>query len=270
MTRMVRPLAASRLIAALIAALVVSSAGWLSPARAAGVNLTLVAYSTPAPAYAQIIPAFQKTRAGSGVTFTQSYGASGTQATAVVNGLHADIVNLSLEPDVATLVKAHLVAANWYKNKHHGFVTDSTVVFVVRKGNPKHIKTWADLVKPGVAVLTPNPFTSGGARWNVMAAYGAQIAQHKTKAQAVTYLKKLFSNVKVQNDSASLAMQTFLTGEGDVLLSYEDEAIQAQQKGAAISYVVPPQSMLIEKPVAVTKNTVNAKAANAFVSYLDS
>ncbi|HZS93980.1 MAG TPA: sulfate ABC transporter substrate-binding protein [Chloroflexota bacterium] len=268
MLRQVRLPIALRSLASLVAGGILLTGAGLSPARAASVNLTLVAYSTPAPAYARIIPAFQKTKAGAGVTFTQSYGASSSQAAAVANGLHADVVNLSLEPDVATLVQRHLVASNWYKNKYHGFVTDSTVVFVVRKGNPKHIHTWNDILKNGIGVITPNPFTSGSARWNIMAAYGAQIAQHKTKAQGVAYLRKLFNHVKVQNDSASLAMQTFLTGEGNVLLSYEDEAVQAQQKGSPISYVVPPQSILIENPVAVTKEAASPKTANAFVSYL--
>ena len=147
-------------------------------ARADSPSLTLVAYSTPQTAYASIIPAFQKTRAGKGVSFSQSYGASGDQANQVLNGFHADVVNFALEPDVALLVKKGMVKSSWYKNSYHGFVTDSIVVFVVRPGNPKHIKTWTDLTKPGVDVITPNPFTSGGARWNVMAAYGSQIVQH--------------------------------------------------------------------------------------------
>src|SRR5919204_4758937 len=137
-------------------------------------SLNLVAYSTPKDAYAKIIPAFQKTKAGQGVDFTQSYGASGDQARAVAAGQPADIVDLSLEPDVATLVRKGIVPKTWNANAHHGIVTHSVVVFVVRDGNPKHVTGWADLVKRGVEVITPNPFTSGGARWNVIAAYGAQ------------------------------------------------------------------------------------------------
>src|SRR4051812_43555087 len=155
-------------------------------------KLSLVAYSTPQEAYQELIPAFQKTAAGKGVSFTESYGASGDQSRAVASGLPADIVALSLAPDVDKLVEPGIVDANWAQTTgHDGFVTDSVVVFVVRKGNPKHIKTWDDLVKPGVQVLTPNPFTSGGAKWNLMAAYGAQIKQGKTPDEALAYLKSL-------------------------------------------------------------------------------
>ena len=120
--------------------------------------------------------------------FSQSYGNSGDQARAAVSGLPTDIAALSLEPDITKLVKENLVAADWNATPTKGIVTRSVVALAVRSGNPKNIKGWADLVKPGVEVLTPNPFTSGGARWNVMAAYGAQIEQGRTEAQAVDYL----------------------------------------------------------------------------------
>jgi sulfate transport system substrate-binding protein len=233
-------------------------------------SITLIAYSTPAPAYAQIIAAFGKTAAGKGISFTQSYGASGDQARAVADGLHADVVNLSLQPDMGILVNAGIVKANWYKNSYHGFVTDSTVVFDVRKGNPKHIHTWADLIKPGVDVVNPNPFSSGGARWNVMAAYGSQIVQHKTKTQALAYLQKLYNHISVQDTSASKSMATFNSGKGDVLLGYESEALAAQKAGANFDIVIPPQTILIENPIAVTTDATNPKAANAFVSFLHS
>ncbi len=144
-------------------------------AATSGANLTLVAYSTPRSAYAQLIPAFQGTSGGKDVSFTQSYGASGDQSRAVLNGLDADVVMFSLYPDLQRLVKPGIVAASWNKDRYHGMVTDSVVVLSVRPGNPKHIKGWNDLIKPGVDVITPNPFISGGARWNVMAAYGAQL-----------------------------------------------------------------------------------------------
>src|SRR6266566_1807950 len=176
--------------------ILVLAAGIVVGARAAtaSTTLSLVAYSTPKDAYGKIIPAFQATTAGKNVSFNQSYGASGDQARAVAAGLSADIVALSLEPDVSTLVKKGIVPSNWNQNPYHGIVTDSVVVFVVRDGNPKKIHTWADLAKSGVQVITPNPFTSGGARWNVMAAYGAQRAQGKTDSQAIAYLKRLFKN----------------------------------------------------------------------------
>jgi sulfate/thiosulfate transport system substrate-binding protein len=228
-------------------------------------HLTLVAYSTPQGVFEKLIPAFQATPAGKGVNFSQSYGPSGQQSRAVANGLHADVVNFSLEPDVEKLVKAGLVSASWNQNSTHGFVSDSVAVIIVRKGNPKHITSWADLVKPGVQVLTPNPFTSGGARWNVMAAYGAQLKEGKTPAQGETYLKSLFHNVVSQDSSARNALQTFLAGRGDALIDYENEAIADKKKGAAIDYVIPSDTILIQNPVAV----VGSKAdAQKFVNYL--
>jgi sulfate transport system substrate-binding protein len=230
-----------------------------------GNSLSLVAYSTPKEAYAEIIPAFQKTAPGKDVKFSQSYGASGEQSRAVLGGLPADVVAFSLAPDVNKLVDKNLVDANWNKDQYGGFVTNSVVVLAVRKGNPKNIKTWDDLIKPGVQVIEPNPFTSGGAKWNVIAAYGAQIAQGKSEAQAQDYLKKLFGNVAVQDKSAREALQTFTSGKGDVLISYENEAITAQQKGQAIDYVVPDQTILIQNPIAVTTDA--KKGAKEFVDF---
>ena len=133
-------------------------------------------------------------------------------------------------------------------------MTNSVVVLVVRKGNPKNIKGWDDLAKPGVEVIAPNPFTSGGAKWNIMAAYGAQLKQGKSEDEAKAYLKELFDNVPVQDKSAREALQTFTGGKGDVLLSYENEAITAQQAGEDVDYVVPAETILIQNPVAVTKD----------------
>jgi len=147
-------------------------------------QISVVAYSTPQSVFEKLIPAFQATSQGKGTSFSQSYGPSGQQARAVVNGLNADFVDFSLEPDVEKLVKAGQVSSDWNKTATHGFVSDSVVVFIVRKGNPKHITGWPDLIKPGVQVITPNPFTSGGARWNVIAAYGAQLKEGKSQAQA--------------------------------------------------------------------------------------
>src|SRR5881394_1038428 len=231
-------------------------------------KLNLVAYSTPKDAYGKIIPAFQGTPGGKGVSFSQSYGASGDQARAVAAGLSADVVALSLEPDVSTLVKKGIVPSNWNKNPHHGMVTDSVVVFVVRNGNPKNIHTWADLAKSGVQVITPNPFTSGGARWNVMAAYGAERAQGRTDSQAIAYLKRLFHNVAVLPKSAREATQVFASGKGDVLLTYENEAIYANKKGVHTEYVLPKQTILIENPVALTKSGLKHSEAKAFLKFL--
>jgi sulfate transport system substrate-binding protein len=231
-----------------------------------GAKLALVAYSTPQVVYDEVIPAFEKTAAGKGVGFTQSYGASGDQSRAVAAGQAADVVAFSLAPDVNKLVKAGIVDDNWADTPTKGFVSNSVVVLMVRKGNPKHIKTWADLLKPGVEVLTPNPFTSGGAKWNLMGAYGAQLKLGKTPAQAVDYVRQLLTkHVKVQDKSGRESVQNFLGGNGDVCISYENEAITAQQKGADVDYVIPDQTLLIQNPIAVT-----AKAkpqAKAFVDY---
>jgi len=233
-----------------------------------GGSVDLVAYSTPKDAYGKIISSFQKTQAGGGVDFSQSYGASGDQARAVAAGQNADLVALSLDPDVSMLVGKGLVPKNWNANSHRGIVSDSVVVFVVRDGNPKKIKGWGDLVKPGIQVITPNPFTSGGARWNVMAAYGAQRRAGKTDKQAIAYLYKLFKHVPVQPDSARAALQIFAQGKGDVLLTYENEAIYAEKKGVHTEYRTPKATLLIETPVALTKSGLRKPAAKAFYKYL--
>jgi sulfate/thiosulfate transport system substrate-binding protein len=248
----------------LVVALVLGVAACGGSDSGAG-KLSLVAYSTPQEAYEQIIPAFQKTAEGKGVGFKQSYGASGDQERAVEAGLKADVVALSLAPDVDKLVKAKRVAADWNKTDYDGFVTNSVVALAVRKGNPKNIHTWDDLVEDGVEVITPNPFTSGGARWNVMAAYGAQLEQGKSEQEANDYLSKLFHNVPVQDKSAREALQTFVGGKGDVLLAYENEAITAQQKGEDVDYVIPDQTILIQNPIAVVEGA--SDKAQAFVDF---
>lgn len=255
-----------RPLVALAAALMAAAS--LAVAAAADTSLSLVAYSTPREAYAKLIPMFQKTPAGEGVDFTQSYGASGDQARAVAAGLKADIVALSLAPDVDDLVSQGLVDARWSKQSYRGIVTDSVVVFAVRDGNPKKIKSWDDLLRPGVQVITPNPFTSGGARWNVVAAYGAWLKLGKTKPQAEAKLLKLFQNVAVQDKSARDALNTFLSGKGDVLLTYENEAIAAQRAGQKVPYVIPRSTILIENPIAVLKDSGNRDTATQFVRFL--
>jgi sulfate/thiosulfate transport system substrate-binding protein len=232
-----------------------------------GANLTLVAYSTPREVYEELIPAFGNTPAGRGASFEQSYGSSGEQSRAVESGLPADVVAFSLEPDVTRLVDADLVAPDWADDKHEGMVSNSIVVLAVRKGNPKGIKGWDDLVRDDVEVITPNPFTSGGARWNVMAAYGAQLERGKSKEEAVEYLRKLFHNVPVQDKSARESLQTFAGGKGDVLIAYENEAITAQQKGEEIDYVIPGETILIENPIAVVSESSAPDRAKAFIEY---
>jgi sulfate/thiosulfate transport system substrate-binding protein len=228
-------------------------------------TLNLVAYSTPQEAYEEIIPAFQKSEAGDGVTFKQSYGASGDQARAVEAGLDADLVALSLAPDVEKLVDAGKVAKDWNRDKFDGFVTNSVVVLATRKGNPKDINDWDDLLRDGVEVITPNPFTSGGAKWNIMAAYGAQLEAGRSEQEAKEYLRRLFDHVPVQDKSAREALQTFVGGKGDVLLAYENEAITAQQKGEEVDYEIPTGTILIQNPIAVT--TGGGDLARSFVDF---
>ncbi|HWL32668.1 MAG TPA: sulfate ABC transporter substrate-binding protein [Gaiellaceae bacterium] len=242
-----------------------SSSDGAAPAGAEGGNIRLVAYSTPREAYAKLIDLYRG-GAGEGVSFDQSYGASGEQSRAVEAGLRADVVAFSLEPDMTRLVESGVVAQDWSAGEHNGMVTDSVVVFIVRGGNPKGIRTWDDLTKDGVEILTPNPFTSGGARWNVMAGYGAQLEQGKTPEQAREYLKALFANVVVQAKSARESLTTFASGKGDVLLGYENEAIFAQRQGQSIEYVVPDETILIENPVAVTEDA--SEAAEGFLDFL--
>jgi sulfate/thiosulfate transport system substrate-binding protein len=233
-------------------------------------NLSLVGYSTPKTVMGKIIQAWQKTPDGNGVSFSQSYGASTDQARAVANGLKADVVFLSTGDDVNLLVDAGLVDPTWNRQSYDGIAADSVVVFAVRNGNPKHIKTWADLVRPGVQVITPNPFSSGSAKWNVLAAYGAQRRLGKTDKQATDYVKQLFQHVVSQDTSGRNATNTFLAGKGDVLLTYESEAIASRVAGQDIQYVIPRQTMLIELPIAVLKNSPNKDKANAFIRFVKS
>jgi sulfate/thiosulfate transport system substrate-binding protein len=221
-------------------------------------QLSLIAYSTPQVVYDEIIPEFQKTGDGEGVGFKSSFGASGEQSRAVEAGLKADVVSFSLEPDMTRLVDAGLVADDWASTPSKGLVTTSVVSFIVRKGNPKGIKTWDDLLKPGVQVLTPNPFTSGAAKWNLLAAYGAK---------DLDYVRELITkHVKVQDKSGREALQTFTSGTGDVLLSYEYEATTARKKGEEVDYVTPPDTIKIENPIAVTDRS--APEAKAFLDFV--
>ena len=253
------------LAAAAVAAMLTSGN---ASARPTGGTISLVAYSTPRDAYGSLIPAFQKTSAGKGTSFQQSYGASGEQARAVIAGLKADVVAFSLEPDMTSLVKAGLVAKTWKQEPYAGIVTRSVVVFAVRNGNPKNIHTWADLIKPGVGVVTPNVQTSGGAKWNVMAAYGAQRKIGLSHQQSVKYLEKLYDHVVSQDKSAREALQTFLAGRGDVLLAYENEAIFAQKHDQPLDYVIPKATIVIANPIAVVKTSKNKTTARAFVNFL--
>jgi sulfate transport system substrate-binding protein len=230
-------------------------------------TLNLVAYSTPEVVYDEIIPDFQKTAEGEGVEFQSSYGASGDQSRAVEAGQKADVVTFSTEPDMTRLVDAGLVSPDWNAGPNKGLVTTSVVAFVVRPGNPKNIRTWADLLKPGIEVLTPNPFTSGAAKWNLMAAYGANGGREGDGQAGLDYLTELIKDhVKVQDKSGREALQTFVGGQGDVLLSYEYEATTAQKKGEDVDYVLPDDTMKIDIDIAKTEKA--PAAAQSFIDYV--
>jgi sulfate transport system substrate-binding protein len=254
----------------LIAVAIVVAAGVVAAVAGASTNgttLSLVGYSTPKTVMGKIIQLWQQTPAGKDVSFTTSYGPSGDQARAVAAGLRADAVFLSTGLDLNTLVDAGLVDRGWQAQSYGGSEAYSVVVFAFRGGNPKHIRTWNDLVKPGVQIVTPNPFSSGSAKWNVLAAYAAARHQGKSDKQARAFVQKLFENVVSQDSSGRNATNTFLAGKGDVLLTYESEAVAAQQAGQNIAYLVPSQTMLIELPIAPVKTSSNLDLVKKFIAF---
>jgi sulfate transport system substrate-binding protein len=235
-----------------------------APGSADATTLHLVGYAVPKEANNAIQKKFAETPEGKDVTWQESYGPSGDQSRAVVSGLQADYVNFSLEGDVSRLVKAGLVDQSWNSGPTKGMVSDSTVVIVVQKGNPLGIKDWSDLTKPGVKIVTPNPASSGSARWNILAAYQQVIANGGTEAEAEEYLTKFFNHVVALPGSGRDATNTFLQGAANVLISYENEAILARQSGEDFDYILPAATLKIENPGAVLKNA-NPKAT----AYLD-
>jgi sulfate transport system substrate-binding protein len=229
--------------------------------------LSLVAYSTPQVVYDEIIPAFTATPEGEGLEFKTSFGASGDQSRAVEAGQKADVVTFSTEPDMTRLVDAGIVEPTWKDGPNEGLVTTSVVSFVVREGNPKNIKTWDDLLKPGVEVLTPNPFSSGAAKWNLLAGYGYASDRGKDPEAGLDYLRKLITeHVKVQDKSGREALQNFIGGNGDVLLSYEYEAITANKNGEKLEYVIPDDTIKINIDIATTKDA--PPEAKSFLDYV--
>ena len=238
-------------------------------AAAATSTVNLYAYAVPKVGFDAVIPAFQKTAAGKGVQFQQSYGASGDQSRKVAARAPADFVNFSVEPDVTRLVDAGLVSPSWNANEHKGIPFGSVVTIVVRKGNPKGITDWDDLLKPGVEVVTPNPFSSGSAKWNLLAPYAAQSAGGTNKAAGLDYVRSLVTDhVTIQPKSGREATEAFLQGSGDALLSYENEALFIERNGDSVEHVTPPQTFKIENPAAVLENSPNKAAAQAFDDYL--
>jgi len=242
----------------------------LPPAASAGrkdTTLSVIGYSIPTTVFPKLFTAYQATPQGRGVKFNSSFAASEVQSKAVAAGLPADVVNFSITTDMDRLVQTGQVAKTWDANPYHGIVSRSVVVFVLRNGNPKHIRSWDDLVKPGVQVVFPNPFSSGGARWDVMAAYGAMLREHKTPKQAQAYLQNLFRHNVSQDTSGRNALNTFLSGKGDVLLDYESDAKLAQSQGKPVFYLIPKATIQIETPLAAV-NGSNYAAAKQFVNWL--
>ncbi len=253
-----------------------STAGPTSPT-----TIILGAYTTPREAYGQLIPIFQqqwRTQTGQDVIFEESYLGSGAQSRAIVEGFEADVTALSLEADVTRIQQAGLITHDWQDNPTNGMVSDSIVAFAVRKGNPKEIDDWADLAKPGVQILTPNPKTSGGAMWNVLALYGAALRGYvegvpaNDEAAALDFLKAVLKNVTVMDKGARESITNFEKGVGDVAITYENEVLVAQMQGEDYDLIIPRSTILIENPIAVIDAHVDKHgsraAAEAFVQFL--
>jgi sulfate transport system substrate-binding protein len=267
-----RPAAALAVTATLLAACGGGSsdvAGGGDQPSGASTTLTLVAYAVPEPGWSKIIPAFAATPEGEGVAVTTSYGASGDQSRSVVDGKPADIVNFSVEPDVTRLVKADKVAKDWSADATKGIPFGSVVTFLVRKGNPKNIHDWDDLLQPGVEVITPSPLSSGSAKWNLLAPYAAKSDGGKNAQAGLDFVNKLVTeHVKSRPGSGREATDVFIQGSGDVLLAYENEAINVERQGKPVEHVTPPQTFKIENPVAVVTSSAHLDKATALKNFL--
>src|SRR4051812_31233262 len=228
-------------------------------------SISVVGFSVLKTVNESVISDFQKTDEGKDIKFTTSYGASGDQSRAVAGGLPADEVHLSLEPDVAKLVDAGLVDPSWNQTPTKGILTDSEVVFLVRKGNPLGIKTWDDIAKPGVKVITPNPASSGSAKWNILAAWAHVTGQGGSDADAKAFVTKVLGNAVALPGSGNDALASFVAGNGDVLLAYENDSIAARAAGDDVDYIVPDDTLLIQNPVALTKDA--SSAASDFLKF---
>jgi sulfate/thiosulfate transport system substrate-binding protein len=259
---------------ALIAGVVAACRGGASDVVGGGglanahTSLTLVAYSAPEPGWSKVIPAFNCSEEGKGVQVTTSYGASGDQSRGVVDGKPADVVNFSVEPDISRLVKAGKVSKDWNADATKGIPFGSVVTLVVRAGNPKNIKDWDDLLRPGVGVITPSPLSSGSAKWNLLAPYAVKSSGGQHTEAGVDFVRKLVSeHVKLRPGSGREATDVFVQGSGDVLISYENEAIATERQGKPVQHVTPPQTFKIENPLAVVSTSPHLDAARAFKNF---
>jgi sulfate transport system substrate-binding protein len=265
-----RHLAALTLLVGLVAACgggASDIAGGTGPANA-NTKITLVAYSVPEPGWSKVIPAFNASQEGRGVQVITSYGASADQSRGVVEGKPADIVNFSVEPDITRLVKAGKVSPDWDKGPGSGIPFGSVVTLVVRKGNPKNIRDWDDLLRPGIEVVTPSPLSSGSAKWNLLAPYAVKSGGGRDTNAGVDFISKLVhEHVKLRPSSGRLATGVFIEGSGDVLISYENEAIAIERQGKSVEHVNPTQTFKIENPVAVVGTSARLEAATAFKNF---
>jgi len=259
---------------ALIAGVVAACGGGASDVLGGGgltnanTKITLVAYSVPEPGWSKVIPAFNASEEGKGIQVITSYAASADQSRGVVEGKPADIVNFSVEPDITRLVKAGKVSPDWDKDGSRGIPFGSVVTLVVRKGNPKNIRDWDDLLRPGVEVITPSPLSSGSAKWNLLAPYAAKSGGGRDRQAGIEYISKLVrEHVKLRPGSGRIATDVFIEGSGDVLISYENEAIAAERHGKPVEHVNPSQTFKIENPVAVVTTSAHLDAANAFKNF---
>jgi sulfate/thiosulfate-binding protein len=233
-----------------------------------GGSLDVVGYSTPESVFQEALePAFDKTPEGKDVSFSNSFGASGDQSRAVAAGQPASVVHFAQAGDMERLVEEGQVAASWDKQPYGGIAQDSVVVITVRSGNPKGVKSLDDVLTKDVSVVTPNPFSSGAARWNIMAVYGTLINEGKSPNQALEGVKTLLEKAVAQPGSARDSLAAFTSGQGDVLLGYENEAIKAENEGEDVEYVVPPSTILIETPIAVTKDA-SEPVAQDFLNFI--
>ncbi|HEX2265922.1 MAG TPA: extracellular solute-binding protein [Solirubrobacterales bacterium] len=254
---------------ALLLAVFVAGCGGGDDATGAsgGGEIDVVGYSTPEAVYEEALePGFEATPEGEGVGFSNSFGASGDQSRAVEAGQPASIVHFAQGGDMIRVVESGAVAPDWDKQKFNGIAQNSVVVMTVRKGNPEGLKSLDDLLTEDVEIITPNPFSSGAARWNIMAIYGSQIHQGKSEREALDAVKTVLEKTVVQPGSARDALAAFTQGQGDVLLGYENEAIKAQEEGEDVDYVIPPSTIQIETPIAVTKDA--PEAAKAFLEFI--
>ena len=264
----------------IIIAAAISAFAILQTAQAADITLLNVSYDPTRELYQDVNTAFAKEwkgKTGDNVKIKQSHGGSGKQARAVIDGLEADVVTLALAYDIDALAEHKLLAGDWQKRlAHNSSPYTSTIVFLVRKGNPKGIKDWSDLIKPGVSVITPNPKTSGGARWNHLAAWGYALRQPGgNEAKAKDFLGKLYKNVPVLDSGARGATTTFVErGIGDVLIAWENEAYLAVKELGPTKFdiITPSVSILAEPPVAVVDKFADKhgtrKVAEAYLNYL--